>query len=69
VEFIALIVMSHIKRKMQESELFKTCTMQEMLDQIDLIECFEQKGRKLRYGEITKKQSDIYEAFGIKPPT
>jgi transposase len=62
VEFIALIVMSHIKRKMQESELFKTHTMQEMLDQIDLIECFEQKGRKLRYGEITKKQSDIYEA-------
>lgn len=68
VEFIALIVMSHIKRKMQESELFKKYTMQEMLDQIDLIECFEQKGRKLRYGEITKKQSDIYEALGIKPP-
>ncbi|MDR2124916.1 MAG: hypothetical protein LBP38_08085, partial [Desulfovibrio sp.] len=64
-----LIVMSHIKRKMQESELFKTYTMQEMLDQIDLIECFEHKGRKLRYGEITKKQSDIYEALGIMPPT
>jgi hypothetical protein len=39
---------------MQESELFKTYTMQEMLDQIDLIECFEHKGGKMRYGEITK---------------
>jgi hypothetical protein len=54
---------------MQESELFKIYTMQGMLDQIDLIECFEQKGRKLRYGEITKKQRGIYEVLGIKPPT
>jgi hypothetical protein len=42
--------------------------MQEALDQIDLIECFEQKGRALRYGEITDRQRGIYEAFGVKPP-
>jgi transposase len=69
VEFIALIIMSCIKRKMQESELFKTYTMHEMLDQIDLIECFEQKGRKPRYGEITLKQREIYEALGVTTPT
>jgi transposase len=68
VEFVALIIMSFIKRKMQESELFKKYTMHEMLDQIDLIECFEQKDRKLRYGEITQKQRDIYEVLGIEPP-
>jgi transposase len=68
VEFVALIIMSFIKRKMQETELFKSNTMQEALDQIDLIECFEQKGRALRYVEITDRQRGIYEAFGVKPP-
>jgi transposase len=68
VEFVALIIMSHIKRKMQEADMFKTYTMQEMLDQIDLIECFEQKGRKSHYGEITLRQRDIYEALGVTPP-
>jgi len=61
--------MSEIKRRMQDTELFKKYTMQEMLDQIDLIECFEQKGRAIRYSEIIKKQSEIFEALGIKPPT
>jgi transposase len=69
VEFIALIIMSDIKRRMHKAELLKKYTMQEMLDQIDLIECFEQKGQATRYGEIIKKQSEIYDALGIKTPT
>jgi len=69
VEFIALIILSEIKRRMQEVELFRKYTMQEMLDQIDLIECFEHKGKTARYGEIVKKQSDIYEALGVNLPT
>jgi transposase len=68
VEFIALIIMSDIKRRMQGTKLLKKYTMQEMLDQIDLIECFEQKGRATRYSEIIKKQSEIYEALDIKTP-
>jgi transposase len=68
VEFIALVIMSHIKKQMHAAEMFRKFTMQEMLDQIDLIECYEMKGRAPRYGEITKKQVGIYEALGIKPP-
>ena len=68
-EFIALIIMSFIKRKMQEANLFRKFTMHELLDQIDLIECFEQKGRRSRLGEITQKQKEIFEALGISPPT
>lgn len=68
-EFIALIIMSFIKRKMQEANLFRKFTMHELLDQIDLIECFEQKGRRSRFGEITQKQKEIFEALGISPPT
>jgi transposase len=69
VEFVALIIMSDIKRNMRGTELSKKYTMQEMLDQIDLIECFEHEGRITRYSEVVKKQSEIYETFGIKPPT
>jgi hypothetical protein len=54
---------------MQEANLFKDYTMREMLDQIDLIECFEQNGRVPRYSEITKKQSDIYASLGFKTPS
>jgi len=69
VEFVALIIMSYVKKKMKQSNLFKKYTMQELLDQIDLIECFEQEGFTPRYSEITQKQVDIYEALGVISPT
>ncbi len=69
VEFVALIYLSYIKKQMQEKKLFKKMTIQELLDEIDIIECFQQEGNKLRVGEITKKQADIFEAMEIKDPT
>lgn len=69
VEFIALIYLSFIKKRMQDANLFKNYTMQEVLDDLDVIECFEQKGLQLRAGEITKKQSDLFVALGVAPPT
>jgi transposase len=69
VEFIALIYLSYVKKKMQEKELFKKYTMQGLLDQFDVIECFEQPGRRPRIGEMTKKQLELYEALGVTPPS
>ena len=69
VEFVALILLSDINRRMRKANLYKKYTMQGMLDQIDLIECFEQKGKPVRYGEITKKQVDIYHALTVLPPS
>lgn len=69
VAFIALIYLSHIKKKMQVRNLFKTYTMGSLLDKLDVIECFEAPGRKLRVGEMLKKQRDIYAALEIEPPT
>ena len=68
VEFVALIIMSEVIRRMQDAKLFKKHTMQGILDQIDLIECFEQKGKASHYSEITDKQSKLYLALGITPP-
>ena len=68
-EFIALIYLSYIKKQMQEKNLFKTYTMQGLLDKVDVIECFEQPGQKLRVGEILEKQKQIYYDLGVEPPT
>jgi len=68
VEFIALSIMSDMMRRMQDARIFRKYTMIEMLDQIDVIECFEQEGKERWYGEMTDQQCDIYRNLGIKPP-
>lgn len=68
VQFIALIFLSYIKKKMQDNNLFKNYTMQEALDEFDVIECFELPGQKLQVGEITKRQMDLYTKLGVTPP-
>ncbi len=68
VAFIALIYLSYIKKRMQDEDLFKNYTMGTLLDKLDVIECFEQKGHKIRIGEILQKQKSIYTALGVEPP-
>jgi transposase len=68
VAFIALIYLSYIKKKMQQSTLFKTYTIGTMLDKLDVIECFQAPKQKLRVGEILNKQLEIYAALEIEPP-
>ena len=69
VQFIALIFLSYITKKMQEKKLFKKHTMQEVLDEFDIIECFEVPGQQLQVGETTKRQMDLYTKMGVMPPT
>ena len=68
VQFIALIFLSRITKKMQESNLFKDFTLQEVLDELDVIECFEVPGQRLMVGEMTKRQMDLYAKLGVVPP-
>ena len=68
VEFIALIYLSYLKKKMQDKNLFKRYTMLELLDEFDIIECFEYQDRDLRVGEVTKRQTELYEAMDIISP-
>lgn len=69
VQFVALIYLSHIKKQMKDHNLFKHYTLQTLLDKLDVIECFEYPGSSLRVGELLQKQIDIYNVFGIKPPS
>ena len=53
---------------MEDKKIYSEYTMAEVLDQLDVIECFEQEGKKMSIGEVTEKQRRLYEAFGIIPP-
>lgn len=69
VEFIALIFLSYIKKQMQDTELFKTYTITELLDELETIECFSRPGRKTRFSEVTKKQRELFKAMEVSLPT
>lgn len=69
VQFIALIYMFYIKKAMDTKGLFKNYTMQELLDEFDIIERFQHPGTKSWFGEITKKQTDLYLSLGVVPPS
>ncbi|GMT44036.1 MAG: hypothetical protein IEMM0003_0855 [bacterium] len=68
VAFVALIYLSYIKKQMQEKGLYKTYTLGTLPDKLDVIECFEAPGYKMRVGEILEKQKDIYTALDVDPP-
>jgi hypothetical protein len=38
------------------------------LDELDVIERFDQPGRKPHIGEITQKQAILYACMGVNPP-
>ncbi|GHV38851.1 hypothetical protein FACS1894187_18160 [Synergistales bacterium] len=69
VTFIALIYLSYIKKQMQEKGMFKNYTLQGVLDKLDVIECFEYPGTKLRVGEILEKQKELYALLEVEPPS
>ena len=67
VQFIALIFLSCIIRKMQKKELFQKYTLHGLLDELDVIECFTLPGKQLHIGEITKQQMALYDTLDVKP--
>lgn len=69
VQFVALIYLSYIKKAMSDNNLFKDYTMQELLDELDVIERFEQPGSQSRVGEMTKKQMNLYTLLGVAVPS
>ena len=69
VQFIALIYLSYIKKAMSDNNLFKNFTLQELLDEFDIIERFELPGRRHHIGEMTKRQMELYTILGVDIPS
>lgn len=67
VEFVALIYLSYIQKKMEEKGMFTNYTMHELLDELDVIECFMEPGKAPIQGEVLKKQEQIYRNLDVTP--
>lgn len=67
VEFVALIYLSYIQKKMEEKGLFANYTLHELLDELDVIECFMEPGIAPIQGEVLKKQEQIYRDLEVTP--
>ena len=67
VEFLALIYLSYIKYKMEEKGLFSKYTMHQLLDELDVIECFTEPGKSLIPGEVLTKQEQLYRELDVTP--
>ena len=52
---------------MQEKGLFANYTMRQLLDELDVIECYEAPGNALTVGEVLKKQEQLYNDLDVTP--
>ena len=68
VQFVALIYLAYIDSLMRENDLYRNYTLQELLDELDIIERFEHPGKKHHLGEATKKQLELYRLLEVEPP-
>ena len=69
VEFLALILVSSIHKRLQNSGTYKKYTMQQVLDRLDVIECFEMPGHDLRIGEVLSEQHELFNRLEVPSPT
>lgn len=52
---------------MEENGLFAQYTLHELLDELDVIECFMEPGKAPIQGEVLKKQEDLFRKLVVKP--
>jgi hypothetical protein len=54
---------------MDKHSLFKNYTMQEMINELDVVELYKQPGKKAYIGEMTDDQRMLYQYMGVGTPT
>lgn len=70
IQFIALILVSYIHKVMGDNDLFKLGSMSCLLKELNLLNTVSITGtKKPIFSEQTKKQREIFQAFGIDPKT
>jgi len=60
--------LSYIDKMMDEQNLYKDYTLHELLDELDVIECFGHPSRRLQIGEFTKKQAKLFKKLDVPVP-
>ncbi|MEN6600732.1 MAG: hypothetical protein ABFC21_10025, partial [Rectinema sp.] len=57
--------LSSIDKVMDDQGLYKSYTLTQLLDELDVIECYSYPGHTEKVGKMTKKQKQLYEVFGV----
>lgn len=68
LNFLCLIVISHIRTTMRENDLYKDFSIRTMFATLEKLKVFELHNGKKILTEITAKQKKIYKVFGLKVP-
>lgn len=68
VQYLALILVSELKRRMEHADLFKVHTLDEVLEAFNRIECFD-PSFGIIIGKILQKQEVLFESLNIKKPS
>lgn len=68
VQFIAHMFVAALDKTMKEKELYRTQTMTNLLDTLDMIEQFQIPGKPPYVGELQEKQKQVYTHFGFDLP-
>jgi len=69
VQFVGLELLSYIKKQMDGNGLFRSYTMQSLLDELDIIEYYQQPGKAHHLSEMTKRQREFYEYMDVEIPS
>lgn len=62
-----MIYLSYINKKMEDGHLYSRYTMHELLDELDVIECYLETRKAPVQGEVLTKQEQPYRELGVKP--
>lgn len=68
VQYLALILVSELKHRMEQADLFKEYRLDEVLDTFNRIECFYHPSFGMTLGEILQKQENLFDRLQINIP-
>ncbi|WP_446423265.1 IS1634 family transposase [Fundicoccus ignavus] len=66
VQYLALILVSELKHRMEQANLFKDYTLDEVLEAFNRVEYFIHPSFGMTIGEILQKQEKLYEQLNLK---
>ncbi|MRI81174.1 hypothetical protein GIY11_04005 [Aerococcaceae bacterium DSM 109653] len=68
VQYLALILVSELKHRMEQANLFKDYTLDEVLEAFNRVEYFIHPSFGMTIGEILQKPEKLYEQLNLKNP-
>jgi transposase len=68
VAFVGLVLQSYISKQMKKTNMYKDYTLQDVLDELSDIECFEYENGVIKISEILEKPKRIYMNMDVNLP-